>query len=271
MKKFAVIGNPVSHSLSPLIHHQFAGQFDLDLEYKTLQAEPLEFDKKINDFKSNEGSGLNVTVPYKKNAFTISDRLSSSAILAKAVNTLSFEDDQIVGDNTDGAGLVNDLQINKQIRLKNKRILILGAGGAVSGVIGPLLEQKPEQLLIANRTASKALELESRFCTYGPIKGCGLNDIDQIKFDLVINGTAASLSGQVPQVAAGIMDNVEFAYDMMYADRPTAFLDWALKKGVTKMADGLGMLVEQAAVSFYIWHAKQPDTNAVLTNLRKSL
>ena len=269
MKKYAVIGKPVSHSLSPVIHQQFASQFDIDLTYIKIQAEFGEFVQKINTFKFNGGAGLNVTVPYKKAAFSISNQLSGPARLAKSVNTLSFQGDEIAGDNTDGAGLVKDLQVNQRIKLENKRILILGAGGAVCGVIGPILEQQPDLVVIANRTAGKALDLQAQFLRYGPVKGCGLNEIEKTKFDVIINGTAASLAGQVPQVTAKVLDGVEFAYDMMYAKRPTIFIEWARQSGVTNTTDGLGMLVEQAAASFYIWHAKKPDTGDVLKHLRK--
>ena len=268
MKKYAVIGNPVSHSLSPVIHQHFAKQFDINLEYTKIQAQPAEFDEKINGFKANDGIGLNVTVPYKKQAFTMSDKLSHAARLAQSVNTLSFNNDQVLGDNTDGTGLVSDLKINKKVSLSAKRILILGAGGAVSGVIGPLLEQQPDLVLIANRTAEKAVDLANQFNKYGPVKGCGLNTIDEFKFDLVINGTAASLAGEVPQVTTKVLQDVEFAYDMMYSDRPTTFVEWVRQNGVENSADGLGMLVEQAAAAFFIWHAKQPNTDSLLTHLR---
>lgn len=270
MKKYAVIGKPVAHSLSPVIHQQFASQFDINLEYTKIHAEPAEFDQSIREFRENGGCGLNVTLPYKKNAFDLSEQLSKTALMAKSVNTLSFRGDRIAGDNTDGTGLVNDIQVNNNINLKAKRILVLGAGGAVCGVIGPLLAQQPDVVVIANRTARKARDLEQQFCKFGPVKGCGINEIEQTKFDLVINGTAASLGGQVPAITSKVLQGVEFAYDMMYSDRPTIFIDWARQNGVANSSDGLGMLVEQAAASFYIWHERQPETRSVLEYLRNS-
>lgn len=269
MKKFAVIGNPVSHSLSPVIHQQFARQFDIDLSYERIKAQSGEFHEKVSSFRENGGSGLNVTVPYKKLAFEISDHLSESAIMAQAVNTLSFDRGKITGDNTDGTGMVTDIQVNQHVSVRGRRILILSAGGAVSGVIAPLLAQQPDFVVIANRTATKAQALEARFESLGPVKGCGLNDIDETNFDLLINGTAASLAGEVPTLEDRVIEGVDFAYDMMYADRPTPFLEWVRKMGVKNSADGLGMLVEQAAASFYLWHDKQPDTGSVLNYLRK--
>ena len=268
MKKFAVIGNPISHSLSPVIHQQFAKQFDINLEYTKIQAESSQFGQKISEFRANGGFGLNVTVPYKKDAFVLAEQLSDSSILAKSVNTLSFNEGKINGDNTDGLGLINDLKVNKGITLSTKRILILGAGGAVSGVIGPLLAQHPELLLIANRTAEKARDLAAQFSTAGPVIGCGLKNIEKTKFDLVINGTAASMTGELPQVNSKVLEDVAFAYDMMYSDSSTTFINWAQQHGVINTADGLGMLVEQAAASFFIWHAKRPDTGSVLKHLR---
>lgn len=270
MKKYAVIGNPVSHSLSPVIHQKFAGQFDIDLAYSKIHAEPADFGQQVSAFKAAGGCGLNVTLPFKKEAFAISDQLSKPALLAESVNTLSFRNNTVAGDNTDGTGLVKDLQVH-HIGLHGKRILILGAGGAVSGVIGPLLDQQPELIVIANRTVQKALDLQARFCKFGQVTGCGLNQTLQIKFDLVINGTAASLAGSVPQIDPKVLDSVELAYDMMYAARPTAFIRWVRRHADVRTADGLGMLVAQAAASFYIWHGKTPDTGAVVTQLRNLL
>ncbi len=271
MKKYAVIGNPVSHSLSPLIHREFASQFNINLIYTKIRADSADFSQKITDFRADGGSGLNVTLPHKKAAFIVSDQLSEPAMLAEAVNTLSFREGLIVGDNTDGTGLVNDLQANKKIDLKDKRILILGAGGAVSGVIGPLLSQQPDLLVIANRTAQKAFDLQAKFSKFGQIIGCGLNQIERNKFDLVINATSASLAGEVPQISANALGSTVFAYDMMYAKQPTAFINWARRNGVTNTADGLGMLVEQAAAAFHIWHDKRPVTATVLEHLRRNI
>ncbi len=268
MKKFAVIGNPVDHSLSPVIHQQFARQFNIDLEYTKIHADAGEFHTLVEAFRNQGGSGLNVTIPYKSESYAISERLSASAELAKAVNTLSFDGQTVKGDNTDGVGLVNDLVNNHQFEISGKTILILGAGGAVRGVLGPLLLQQPEYIWVANRTSCKALELENNFSQLGPIKGCGLDQIEALKFDLMINGTAASLGGQTPVIDADLLKPIQFAYDMMYATEPTAFMRWAMENNVSRAVDGLGMLVEQAAASFAIWHDVTPNTRQVLSQLR---
>ncbi len=268
MKRFAVVGNPVDHSLSPIIHQQFAKQFDIVLEYSKIHVEAGEFVDIVETFRDQDGSGLNVTIPYKSEAYAISDRLSPTAKLAKAVNTLSFVEKKITGDNTDGVGLVNDLITNHHFEISAKTILIIGAGGAVRGVLGALLQQQPKQIIIANRTMEKAIELEKLFLPYGCVKGCGLDQIEPLKFDLIINGTAASLSGQKPSIAADLLQDVQLAYDMMYASQPTVFMRWALENGADRVTDGLGMLVEQAAVAFSIWHNVTPNTEKVLTGLR---
>ena len=268
MKNFAVIGNPVSHSLSPIIHQQFANQFDIDLQYVKIHADEGEFQSKIDEFKSQGGCGLNVTVPYKSQAFEISDQLSEQAKLARAVNTLSFRDNFIYGENTDGTGLVNDLVQNHKYEISGKSILIIGAGGAVSGVLAPLLAQHPAQIIIANRTVEKATDLASRFSHLGNIQGCGLDQIEQLEFGLVINGTAASLGGKVPKISIDLLQNVLLAYDMMYSKEPTVFMRWAQDNGAKSTIDGLGMLVEQAATAFEVWHDVKPDTSTVLINLR---
>ncbi len=268
MKKFAVVGNPVNHSLSPVIHQQFARQFDIQLEYTKIQVEAGEFQNVVNTFRHQGGAGLNVTVPYKTDAYAISQQLSTSATLAKAVNTLIFNAESIKGDNTDGTGLVNDLIHNHGFNITNKSILILGAGGAVSGVLGPLLIQQPQVIVIANRTVAKAIDLQQNFSHLGSIIGCGLDQIKSLKFDLIINGTAASLAGQTPSIDIDLLKDVQFAYDMMYASEATVFMRWAQANGVEWVADGLGMLVEQAAAAFEIWHGVKPDTRQVLIKLR---
>ena len=264
MKKFAVIGNPVNHSLSPVIHDLFARQFDVCLEYLKIQAQEGEFLQSVTQFVKQGGHGLNVTVPYKADACALSDQLSHRAELANAVNTLSFRENLVYGDNTDGEGLIEDLERNHTISLFSKRILILGAGGAVSGVIGPLLEKKPALITIANRTVKKAKDLQKKFSQLGPIAACGLAEIDPVGNDIVINATAASLANQVPDVDASVLQHTQLAYDMMYSPDPTVFMQWAASKGVDRVTDGLGMLVEQAAAAFFIWHNKHPETKSVL-------
>jgi shikimate dehydrogenase len=268
--RYAVMGNPVAHSKSPRIHRMFAHQFGHRLEYEAIQVEPGCFAQAVEQFRAAGGRGLNVTVPLKIEAFRLADHLSERARLAGAVNTLRFEPDgKIFGDNTDGTGLVHDIQINLEVPLRGKRILILGAGGAVRGALGPLLKQHPAQLVIANRTVSKAQELARQFREHGPVEALGYPGLKGRHFDVVINGTSASLQGEVPPLPETLFARGALAYDMMYGDKPTAFLDWALLHGAERAADGLGMLVEQAAESYLLWHGVRPDTHPVIAALRK--
>ncbi len=267
--RYAVMGNPVSHSKSPAIHQQFARQFGIRLEYTAIQVDPGGFPQAVDQFRANGGKGLNITVPFKLEAFRLADHKSHRAELAGAVNTLKFEaDGQIFGDNTDGAGLAHDLTHNLHLHLKDKRILLLGAGGAARGVIAPLLKLRPAALVIANRTAGKARELAAEFAEHGKIEGCGFDALGGKRFDLVINATAASLKGELPPLPAHLFTASGAAYDMMYGER-TPFMDWADFHGASLVTDGLGMLVEQAAESFLIWHGKRPDTRAVIAGLKK--
>ncbi|MEA3301555.1 MAG: shikimate dehydrogenase [Pseudomonadota bacterium] len=267
--RYAVLGHPVAHSQSPRIHRSFVAQFDLNLEYTAIEVEPEGFPEAVTAFQAAGGLGLNVTVPFKQEAWRLADSLSERARLAGAVNTLRFESGgERFGDNTDGAGLARDLERNLGFRIDGRRILVVGAGGAVRGVLGPLLEAGPASLVIANRTAEKALELADRFAGYGKIAGCGLNGLVGESFDLVINGTAASLAGKVPELPSRLFRPEALAYDMMYGDRPTVFMDWAQEHGAACIADGLGMLVEQAAESFYLWRGLRPNTAPALAALR---
>ncbi|HSG11706.1 MAG TPA: shikimate dehydrogenase [Gammaproteobacteria bacterium] len=268
---YAVMGNPIAHSKSPRIHALFAEQTGAALDYRAILVEIDGFAQAVSDFRANGGKGLNVTVPFKEQAWALSTSRSTRAELAGAVNTLSLEGDKaILGDNTDGAGLVRDLLQNHGARLAGRRILLLGAGGAARGVIGPLLDEKPALLVIANRTAEKAVELARLFCELGHTEGCGLDDAAGQPFDIIINATAASLSGTVPAIAGDTVTPGTRCYDMMYGDRPTAFMEWARAQGATQVTDGLGMLVEQAAESFYIWRKVRPDTAPVIKELRGS-
>jgi len=268
--RYAVIGNPIKHSKSPFIHSEFAKQTQQDLIYTAELVEIGKVNEFVTEFKNNNGKGLNVTVPFKQDAFELADTLSERAQRAGAVNTLSL-DDKITGDTTDGVGLVNDLIHNHNIELNNKRILILGAGGAVRGVIESILELAPEQLIIANRTVEKAVTLKDIFSELGPIDACGFNELDNEKFDLIINGTSASLSGELPPIPDNILNDHAAIYDMMYGAEPTPFMQWGRQQNAGLCLDGLGMLVEQAAESFYIWRGIKPDTTSVIKNLRKIL
>ena len=269
--QYAVMGNPVAHSKSPLIHQMFAEQCEQDLQYRAMLVATDDFVNRVNDFASKGGKGLNITVPFKQEAWALAHKRSQRAELAGAVNTLSWEQEQWSGDNTDGIGLVRDLINNHAVTLKDQRILLLGAGGAVRGVIEPLLQQGPQQIVIANRTVSKAVELAALFSPYGKISASSFEDLDGLDFDLIINGTAASLQGDVPPLPDNCISTDTVIYDMMYAAEPTAFMQWGLKRGVNKAIDGLGMLVEQAAESFYIWRKVRPQTQAVISHLREHM
>jgi len=261
--RYAVFGHPIAHSKSPQIHTAFARQTGQDMSYEAILA-PLDgFADSIAQFIATGGRGANVTVPFKEEAFRLANRLSPRAQRAGAVNTLAFDADGILGDNTDGAGLVADLSRNLHCPLAGKHILLLGAGGAARGVIEPLLEQQPAELVIANRTVSRAEELAELF-GHG-VRACGF-DAANTPFDVVINATAASLAGDLPPLSPRVFTLDTLAYDMMYG-RDTPFLDFARTHGA-RTADGLGMLVEQAAEAFYLWRGVRPDTASVIASLR---
>lgn len=300
--QFGVFGNPIKHSKSPRIHQLFAQQFGMALQYEPIQVDVGGFAQAVSHFAAHGGAGLNVTVPFKVAAWQLCRRtenqLSARAQEAEAVNTLRFvvsdtdTSTSVWGDNTDGIGLIRDLENNVGLRLKGKRILVLGAGGAVRGIVGALVGSQPCQLVIANRTASKAQEIVTKLTacqTKSPnpthlaalnMFGCGYERLDQyinehlddppVGFDLIINGTSASLSDELPAVCQRCLHTASVAYDMMYADSPTVFMRWALANGAGRVGDGLGMLVEQAAESFYVWHEKRPDTVPVLRALREA-
>ncbi len=269
--RYAVMGNPIAHSKSPLIHSMFAQQTGQHMQYDALLVDKDGFEQAVAEFRQSGGLGLNVTVPFKQQAWSLAQERSARAELAGAVNTLDFSAGQCFGDNTDGVGLVRDLMQNHQLDLAGRNILVLGAGGAVRGVLAPLLQQQPNNIIIANRTANKATELAELFASYGNIEGMGLDAIPTKPFDLIINGTAASLQGDVPAVPTNCINDSTCAYDMMYAAQATAFMAWAQKQGAQKYLDGLGMLVEQAAESFYLWRKLRPETAAVIASLREQM
>ena len=269
--RYAVIGNPVAHSKSPLIHAEFARQTGEALVYEKLHAELPAFEEVVKRFGEEGGRGLNVTVPFKHRAYELSTRRSERATQAGAVNTLSFDGPGIAGDNTDGAGLVRDLTENLGCAIAGRRVLLLGAGGASYGVCGPLLDERPAALVIANRTPTKAAELARRFAARYPasvIEGGGYDALAGRAFDIVVNATSAGLSGEMPPLDAGAFAPGALAYDMVYG-RATPFLDLAAGAGA-RTADGLGMLVEQAAESFRIWRGVRPQTAPVIALLRGS-
>lgn len=267
--KYAVIGNPIAHSKSPLIHRKFAAQTGQDLSYEKILGDLEYFADDVRMFFAAGGKGLNVTVPFKEQAWRLADELTARANSAEAVNTLMLrEGGSILGDNTDGVGLVRDLQQNHGFRLEGRRVLLLGAGGASRGVARPLLEQRLSCLVIANRTASRATDVAAQLQPLGSVTGCGLDELSGQSFDLIINGTAAGLSGQVPDIPVSCLGKNTWVYDMMYATEPTAFVKWARGQGIEHALDGLGMLVEQAAESFFLWRGVRPDTKTVIEDLR---
>ncbi|SFN91362.1 shikimate dehydrogenase [Nitrosospira briensis] len=266
---YAVIGNPIAHSKSPLIHAEFSRQTGQDIRYEAILAPVDAFPATVSSFRARGGKGANVTVPFKLEAHKISTRLTERAQAAQAVNTLVFEPGGIAGDNTDGAGLVRDIRANLKFLIKARRVLLMGAGGAARGVILPLLEHKPQVLAIANRTKQKACELQQLFSRYGNgnIVSAAYADLAGEKFDLVINATSASLRGELPALPAGIFADGSLAYDMMYSDGLTPFLQHAKQQGAARLADGIGMLVEQAAESFLLWRGIRPETAPVIEML----
>ena len=274
--RYAVLGNPVSHSQSPIIHQMFAQQCDVQLEYTRIQVDVGGFDQAVSHFIAHDGAGLNITVPFKADAWNLCrrdpNRLSDRASKAESVNTLKFnQNGEIYGDNTDGVGIVRDIENNLSFPLAQKKVLVIGAGGAVKGVLGPLLDSEPALVHVVNRTAEKASALAHRFSqqTAGQIIGNGLDRVID-SYDLIINGTAASLTGKLPEIKPCCIDTATVAYDMMYGSEPTLFMKWALNHGAEQAHDGLGMLVEQAAESFRVWHGQLPETAPVISYIRKN-
>lgn len=273
LDQYVVIGNPIAHSKSPAIHTQFAQQTAQALAYDKLLAPVDGFADSVKYFQQQGGKGANVTVPFKLDAFAYATQLTPRAQAAGAVNTLKFDGDAVLGDNTDGVGIVADITRNAGVPLHGKRVLLLGAGGAARGVILPLLAEGIAELVIANRTLSKAQELVA----LGQQLGQGNVRISAAEFtavegafDVIINATSASLQGDVPPIPSTVFAPQCLAYDMMYGAQLTAFLSVAKQHGA-HLRDGLGMLVEQAAEAFYLWRGVRPDTAIVLSELRKSL
>lgn len=267
---YAVMGNPIAHSKSPIIHTAFAQQTGQTMQYDAILVgtQEGEFAQAVQTFQASGGKGLNITIPFKPAAYALAEQHTPRAKLAGAVNTLWFDaQGQCVGDNTDGVGLVRDLTQNHGKPLYGQHILILGAGGAVRGILGPLLEAIPAQCVIANRTVSKAETLVELFASLGNIRACPYDALLNQKFDLIINGTSASLQGELPPLPNGLLASNGWCYDMMYASTATPFMQWAQAQGATYAWDGLGMLVEQAAESFYQWRGIKPDTAPVIQQL----
>ena len=268
---YAVMGNPVAHSKSPRIHSLFATQTGQDIDYSAICVEPGGLPRAVDEFQSQGGRGLNITVPFKEEAWALATTHSSRAACAEAVNTLVLDSSgDRFGDNTDGAGLVRDLSGNHGCGLGGKRLLLVGAGGAARGVIEPLLNEEPALLVIANRTSGKAVDLARRFCRLGHIEGCGLDDLEGQSFEVIINATAAGLTGHLPALPDSVVSVNTWCYDMMYGDEPTVFVRWAQQRNAARAMDGLGMLVEQAAESFFLWRHVRPYTAPVIAVLRRT-
>lgn len=268
---YAVFGNPIAQSKSPIIHAEFAKQTAQDLQY-TKELIPLDaFAESVKKFFANpNGKGLNITVPFKIDAFNLVDELTPRANIAGAINFIAKQPNgKLLGDNTDGIGMVKDM-LSMNWKIADKKILVLGAGGAVRGILQPLLDQAPAMITIANRTLSKAEELVQHFQTK-KINAIEYSQLSGKEFDLIINGTSASLQGDLPPLPQKILSSTACCYDMMYGAEPTIFLKWAKQNGATQIADGLGMLVNQAAEAFYLWRGVKPVVEDVIMMLRKNL
>ena len=267
-QRYAVIGHPIQHSKSPLIHALFAQETLQDMVYDRIEAALDGFASCVKQLQQDGIAGVNVTVPFKEQAFALADWLTDRARLAGAVNTLKFTAVGIEGDNTDGVGLVTDMRQNLGFELAQKRILVMGAGGAARGIILPLLAAQPGLLVIANRSVRRAYELRQQFQPYGIVEASHYSQLSGMQFDLIINATSASLADQLPPLPLGIFAPHSLAYDMMYGKGNTPFLNFARRQGAAQCADGLGMLVEQAAAAFYFWRQVHPATAPVIAALR---
>jgi shikimate dehydrogenase len=270
--RYAVIGHPIAHSRSPQIHALFAQQTQQSMTYDALDVTAEDLAPRVRDFFASGGRGLNVTVPHKETVIALSGGLSARARIAGAANTIVRDAaGRLMADNTDGAGLVRDLTHNLHIAVGARRVLLLGAGGAARGVLAPLLDLKPRELVIANRTVERALALAIAFASLGAVRGAGFAQLDGPGFDLIVNATAASLNSELPPLPPGVLGATTICYDLVYANADTCFLQWARSHGAAQTHMGLGMLVEQAAESFYLWRGVRPDTAPVLAALGAQL
>jgi shikimate dehydrogenase len=267
--RYGVMGYPVSHSRSPVIHRLFALQTSQNLQYELLQVSPEKLESAVRQFQRTGGKGLNITVPHKSEVVRLVDQLSDRAATAGAVNTLSFKGGEVHGDNTDGIGLLRDLAVNLGVAIEGANILILGAGGATRGIVGPLLEMQPTSLRIANRSLGKAQILADHFSRSGPVTACRFNGVPVSEpYDLIINATSAGLKGEAPPYPSAAISENTFCYDLSYGLQPTPFSVWARESGAAQSVMGWGMLVEQAAESFNIWRSVRPETGPVLKQMK---
>ncbi|HYM27753.1 MAG TPA: shikimate dehydrogenase [Steroidobacteraceae bacterium] len=269
LDRYGVVGHPVSHSLSPFIHAMFARETGQAMSYRPFDVRPEEFEARVREFFTDGGLGLNVTLPHKVAAAELADELTERAAHAASVNTLAFEDGRLLGDNTDGAGLVRDLCDNLGVVITNRRMLIIGAGGATRGILAPLLGLEPTAVVIANRTPERAAALAAAFADLGVTQGVGFEDIAPEPFDVIVNATSASLSGDIPPIPAETIGRDSVCYDLAYGRAASAFVQWATRLGCARAEQGLGMLVEQAAESFRLWRGVRPATAQVLAALRE--
>ena len=270
--RYAVIGNPIEHSKSPDIHLLYADQTGEMLSYEKIFADVSQFTKVVNDFFSNGGKGLNVTVPFKNAAYEFVDELSDYAKHASAVNTIYKNSaGKYVGANTDGIGLLRDLKKTLRLQLQKKKILIVGAGGATQGIVEPLLNENPAELFIANRTVSKAEKIAKQFEEFGKISSCALSEIPKQVYEVVLHATSASLHSNNIELPSEIISPTTCCYDLLYSDQDTPFMQWAKQHGAEQVIDGFGMLLEQAAEAFYIWRGKRPDTGMAYHYFRPEL
>lgn len=268
--RYALVGHPVRHSRSPLIHRLFARQTRDAIQYELIDAAPDQFETAVLGFRAAGGKGLNVTVPHKEAAFTLADYHGDEAATARAVNTLSFQADGIRGDNTDGIGFMRDLTVNQGQIVAGRRILILGAGGAAKGILGPLLEARPGRLVLANRTPERAHTLAEQFASLGDVEVHAFDDLGELgAFDILINATSAGLKGEQPPFPAGLVDASSYCYDLAYSLKSTPFVTWAQEHGAGRAVQGWGMLVEQAAESYRIWRGTMPDTAPILAQMMR--
>lgn len=265
-KLFAVFGNPIAHSKSPFIHTKFAQSLNMEMTYQARLSELEQFPRAIENFIAENGYGANVTLPFKVQALNLCSACSEDAQIAGAVNTLTFKNNKIYGDNTDGRGLIADLLYRHKIHLDEMKVLVIGAGGASRGILMPLLQQNLSMITVTNRTFSKAQDLVAEF-SHLKLQAQELNG-KAPAFDLIINASSASLNNELPHLPSNCIDHNTIVYDLMYAKNPTTFMRYCLDLGAKKAIDGLGMLVEQAAESFQVWHNVRPETNSVYDELR---
>ncbi|TAG28540.1 MAG: shikimate dehydrogenase [Burkholderiales bacterium] len=264
---YAVVGNPIAQSKSPLIHSAFAEATSQSLSYERIEAPLGQFAQTVDAFRKAGGRGINITAPFKLDAFAYATERSERAQQAGAANALKFEGDRVITENFDGIGLVRDLVHNLACPINGKRVLIVGAGGATRGALAPLLGESPAKLVVANRTVQTALDVIAPYAAFSGVSACGLNDLGAESFDVVLNASSAGLNGQQTAISANVFAANSFAYDLTYGKGLTSFLQLAKAAGVTRLADGVGMLAEQAAEAFLWWRGVRPDTRAVIERL----